>query len=127
MKCTSLVTIVSLASILFTNPVSAQYLTLDKLLALSVGSVSSTEEYLTSNNWVFEDASAQTDTTLGKATFAYGKLNFDASKALLWLHYFYSSSTGRKRIYYELHVPSIQQTCRPSENTWFQENTKQIE
>lgn len=85
-------------TLLFTNLISfSQNLSFDQILSLRKKSLATVEEYLTSNNWNFYDATEPEYGTLGKAIFSYKMSTFD-DKAESFLYYYYSSTTGTKRI-----------------------------
>jgi len=74
----------------------SQNLSIDELIKLRKNDIGYVEEYLTGKGWSFLEASEPSSETLGSATFAYKKNNYDET-AQSFINFLYSDF-GRRRI-----------------------------
>ena len=89
-------------TLLISNSVLSQNLTLAQILEIKKKDLGNAEEYLTSKGWEFSDAVEPSDGQLGKATFTYNKSN-TSDLAESFLTYLYSDYTGNTRIDIQVH------------------------
>ncbi len=79
----------------------SQNLTLDELIRLRKKDIAGVEEFLTAKNWSFLSSEEPKSDTLGSATFAYGKNDYD-DKAQSFIIYYYSDNSWFKRIFIQV-------------------------
>ena len=84
-------------TLLISNSVLSQNLTLAQILEVKKKDLGNAEEYLTAKGWEFKDAEEPTYEKLGKATFTYNKSDM-SDLAESFLTYYYSSNSENTRI-----------------------------
>ncbi len=82
--------------------VKAQFISFDELILLQKKDLTEINDFLTLRGWDFSTSEEETETTLSKAIWAFGRTEWEEGKAQAWF-YLFSKQGNENRIIYQIH------------------------